>query len=661
MKLLSDGLQNSKNPDDDERKEILADVSVACRTTLDILNDLLCFDKMENGILVIHKHEVLILPFISDCVSMFSAQAREGGVIISFMNNNDNNDNNNNDSNNNSNENNNNNSNDNRNNNSNINDNSYNDSNNYCYIGLDHNSNNSTPYPSNSNSNSTLSDDDTIFIDKFKMDQVLRNLISNALKFTPRGGSVSVMSSFVPDCTAVCIVPPHDDIPCSTSESSPEFNSQFNSQFHSQSDSHFDSQFNSQSDPQFNSPISGSSSIFDNLIKLPIMRMKESMKMRMTVELKTRTNTINNNNNNDNGINDSNGDNDDNINNNHNNDINHDNNNYDTDTNIDLKTDLKLYNNTSTNDKKNSIIKTCGKLIITVKDTGSGMKEEDYSRLFSEIVQFNPEVLQAGGGSGLGLWITKGIVDLHQGEISVHSEGLGLGTSFTLVLPMIRVVHNNVNKVNNIVHRSVHNNVHSDVHSDVHSNIHSNIHSNVHSDIHRKSSYTIGSEMYVPEITSDNTLQNINTSIDMKSTIIPPPISDSIHSQNIGVARRSVYHLLIVDDSPLNRKMLLKIFRAAGHTCDEAEDGVVAVAKVKEMMSSDAKAYSAILMDFVMPNMDGPTATRIIRESGYEAPIFGVTGNTIDSDVDYFLDSGADKVLAKPFDIKIFDRAMSIL
>jgi hypothetical protein len=58
--------------------------------------------------------------------------------------------------------------------------------------------------------------------------------------------------------------------------------------------------------------------------------------------------------------------------------------------------------------------------------------------LFKEIIQFNPEKLQAGGGSGLGLWITNGIVGLHAGQISVYSEGEGHGCSFTVKIPMIR-------------------------------------------------------------------------------------------------------------------------------------------------------------------------------------------------------------------------------
>jgi signal transduction histidine kinase len=57
-----------------------------------------------------------------------------------------------------------------------------------------------------------------------------------------------------------------------------------------------------------------------------------------------------------------------------------------------------------------------GWLVVEVIDSGVGMTEENQKRLFKEIVQFSPEKLQAGGGSGLGLWITKGIIDLHGGK-----------------------------------------------------------------------------------------------------------------------------------------------------------------------------------------------------------------------------------------------------
>ena len=83
--------------------------------------------------------------------------------------------------------------------------------------------------------------------------------------------------------------------------------------------------------------------------------------------------------------------------------------------------------------------------------------------------------------------------------------------------------------------------------------------------------------------------------------------------------------ILVVDDSPLNRKMLSKLLKSKGYDVEEAADGQIAVDKIKQ--EADAgRSYDVILMDFVMPVMDGPTATRAIRAIGILIPIFGVTG-----------------------------------
>ena len=57
-----------------------------------------------------------------------------------------------------------------------------------------------------------------------------------------------------------------------------------------------------------------------------------------------------------------------------------------------------------------------GELVVTVTDNGAGISASDQKKLFNQVVQFRPEILQHGGGSGLGLWICKGIVDLHGGK-----------------------------------------------------------------------------------------------------------------------------------------------------------------------------------------------------------------------------------------------------
>lgn len=80
-----------------------------------------------------------------------------------------------------------------------------------------------------------------------------------------------------------------------------------------------------------------------------------------------------------------------------------------------------------------------GHIALSVKDNGAGMSADQLSQLFGDGVQFNVNVLQAGQGSGLGLYITKGIVEQHGGTLQAHSEGLGKGTTFIMTLPLHHV------------------------------------------------------------------------------------------------------------------------------------------------------------------------------------------------------------------------------
>jgi signal transduction histidine kinase len=75
-------------------------------------------------------------------------------------------------------------------------------------------------------------------------------------------------------------------------------------------------------------------------------------------------------------------------------------------------------------------------LRIEVIDSGAGISEMDQSRLFGQYVQFNANKLQKGSGSGLGLWISKGITELHGGSIGAFSKGEGYGSTFFLELPV---------------------------------------------------------------------------------------------------------------------------------------------------------------------------------------------------------------------------------
>ena len=73
---------------------------------------------------------------------------------------------------------------------------------------------------------------------------------------------------------------------------------------------------------------------------------------------------------------------------------------------------------------------------VEVRDTGAGISLLNQSKLFGQYVQFKANELQKGNGSGLGLWISKAIVELHGGTIGAFSEGEGKGSVFYIELPV---------------------------------------------------------------------------------------------------------------------------------------------------------------------------------------------------------------------------------
>ncbi|MGD9852328.1 MAG: response regulator [Nitrospirales bacterium] len=111
-------------------------------------------------------------------------------------------------------------------------------------------------------------------------------------------------------------------------------------------------------------------------------------------------------------------------------------------------------------------------------------------------------------------------------------------------------------------------------------------------------------------------------------------------------------HILVVDDGPENRELLKIVLQEYGLSVDEAGNGRVAI----EM--AIATVYDLILMDVQMPEMDGFTATRLLREQGFQTPIVGLTANAMKGFEQELLEAGYSDYLTKPIDI---DRLVSKL
>ncbi|MBW2154948.1 MAG: hypothetical protein JRH18_25235, partial [Deltaproteobacteria bacterium] len=81
----------------------------------------------------------------------------------------------------------------------------------------------------------------------------------------------------------------------------------------------------------------------------------------------------------------------------------------------------------------------CDCLEISVSDTGIGIAPEDQSRIFNAFEQVDSSVSRRYQGTGLGLSLTKKLVELHGGKIWVESEGLEKGSTFRFIIPVYPV------------------------------------------------------------------------------------------------------------------------------------------------------------------------------------------------------------------------------
>lgn len=109
---------------------------------------------------------------------------------------------------------------------------------------------------------------------------------------------------------------------------------------------------------------------------------------------------------------------------------------------------------------------------------------------------------------------------------------------------------------------------------------------------------------------------------------------------------RGDLRILLAEDNPINLRVALTMLQRSGYDADTVSTGVQVLQQLKD------RAYDVILMDVQMPEMDGISATQHIREhvSPDEQPyIIALTANTLPTDRAFYLRSGVDAFLGKPF------------
>ncbi len=364
--------------------------------------------------------------------------------------------------------------------------------------------------------------------------------------------------------------------------------------------------------------------------------------------------------------------------------------------------------------EKPSASKDMTKLEFRIKDTGIGMTEEFRKNIFDAFTREKTSTVSGIQGTGLGMAITKNIVDMMGGTITVNSEK-GKGSEFIVEITC-RVCGQAIEPEPIPELKGLRALV-ADDDIDTCLSVCSMLREigmrpdwtnyGKEAVIRAKDALDIADEFKVyiidwqmPDLNGIETVRRIRKVIgddapifiltaydwsdieeealeagvtafcskplfmsELRNLLAEPFREKDEKSEETTVADFSGKRVLLAEDNEMNQIIAETILTEVGLTVDIASDGEIAVEK---MESEPAGYYDIILMDIQMPKMDGYTAAKRIRNMDdpvkASIPIVAVTANAFEEDRKIALEAGMDGHLAKPYDIpKMMDTLQKLL
>ena len=348
-------------------------------------------------------------------------------------------------------------------------------------------------------------------------------------------------------------------------------------------------------------------------------------------------------------------------------------------------------------------VRGCGQYEFRIKDNGIGMSQEFAQKIFEPFERERTSTVSRIRGTGLGMAITKNIVDMMGGTIEVQTAQ-GKGTEFTVCVPMraqteqrpvekiteleglkALVVDDDFNTCDSVTKMLVKVGMRAEWTLSGKEAVLRARQSIEMSDVYH--AYII--DWRLPDMNGIEVTRQIRSLHDDTPIIIltaydwsdieveakaagvtafcakPMFMSDLRETLMSALGQKPAdavqrllpeknadfkgKHILLVEDNELNREIAQEILREYGFLVDSAENGAVAVEKVS---TAAPGSYDLLLMDVQMPIMDGYTATRKIRALDDPAraklPIIAMTANAFDEDRRNALESGMNGFLSKP-------------
>ncbi|MDL2313896.1 response regulator [Desulfovibrio sp. OttesenSCG-928-C14] len=343
---------------------------------------------------------------------------------------------------------------------------------------------------------------------------------------------------------------------------------------------------------------------------------------------------------------------------------------------------------------------------VAVKDSGIGISKEAQAKLFQSFEQADGSISRKYGGTGLGLVISKRIVEMMGGEIWIDSvEGNGATFAFT-----IKAVRGNDSRKDMLTpdgNRQGFKMLVVDESEDTREyflNLSAELglecvvanDGTMAVDLAQRPGNSSFNIMFVdwqtPGMTNIDQISQLKTTVGAESAalmgvpavwnsietearaaglkFIPKPlfsshIVDCINECTGGISKSDIAsnakpldencfancRILLAEDVEINREIVITLLEDTGITIDCAENGNEAV----EMFKAQPEAYAAIFMDIHMPEVDGYEATRQIRNlavpQAKTIPIIAMTANVFKEDIEHCLAAGMNDHIGKPVDI----------
>jgi len=343
-----------------------------------------------------------------------------------------------------------------------------------------------------------------------------------------------------------------------------------------------------------------------------------------------------------------------------------------------------------------------------IADTGIGILDEHKDKIFESFTQADSSTTREFGGTGLGLTISKRIIELMNGHIKVQSE-INKGSTFSFTLELEKsesiatekeeksfdgvkvlviddnstnikvinyyladagctVINASVDEISSIISSR------QDIDLIILDSKINNINEIAYTLIMRSNAELKGIPLLLLiSMTQKNETIELNENDLIKYTTKPIKRNNFLESVTQALAKEKAsiqnnnhivktrtpvkgnnfsnnVKILIVEDNNLNQKLIRKILDKQGFTSEIAENGLEAVNAYK------ANSYDIILMDCQMPIMDGYEATKKIRElevnTNKHIPIIAITAHAFRGDADKCINMGMDGYINKPVNVK---------